>query len=69
MEDQACPNSQAKIASRLLLRRFAISCPAASGWMMVSVHNKSNISVLPYIDRVKDDKFIDQTRSLSCKTV
>jgi hypothetical protein len=37
--------------------------------MMVSVHNKSNISVLPYIDRVKDDKFIDQTRSLSCKTV
>jgi hypothetical protein len=69
MEDQACPNSPAKIASRLLLRRCATSCPAASGWMTVSVHSESNASDLPYIDRVEDNEFIDQARSLSCKTV
>jgi hypothetical protein len=69
MKDQACLKLPAKIASRLFFRRFAISCPAANGWMIVSFYSDSNNPDFPYIDRVENDKFIDQTRRLSCKTI
>jgi hypothetical protein len=69
VEDQACLKLPVKTASRLLFRRFAISCPAASGWMIVSFYGDRNNSIFAYVDRVEDDKLIDQTGRLSCKTI